>query len=204
LTLSRDQLVPKFAQPASTERWIPPSTPPTDLYVVAIGDVPTALLDDMVARFETKFRMRTRVLPRLLFDRTTFDRARSQRSADELILAIRRRYATIAANRRARVIGVTRGDMYMEGVAKQWLFTFSLRSEDNHVAVVSYARMDPAALGEPPDDARLAARLRKMVATNIGVICYGLPLSRNPRSVLYGQIGGVDDLDRMTESFDPE
>jgi len=32
---------------------------------------------------------------------------------------------------------------------------------------------------------------------------YGLPLSLDPRSALYGQIGGVDELDRMTEHFEP-
>jgi hypothetical protein len=43
-----------------------------------------------------------------------------------------------------------------------------------------------------------------MVMKNVGVLCYGLPLSQNPRSALYGQIDGVEELDRMTESFDPE
>jgi hypothetical protein len=42
-----------------------------------------------------------------------------------------------------------------------------------------------------------------MVAKNIGVIYYGLPVSDNPRSVLYAKIGGVDELDVMTEYFDP-
>ena len=82
-------------------------------------------------------------------------------------------------------------------------FTFSLRSRDQRMAVVSYARMDPANLGDPPDDQLLMTRLRKMIAKNVGIIVYGLPPSRNPRSVLYGNILGVDDLDRMTEEFDP-
>jgi hypothetical protein len=44
------------------------------------------------------------------------------------------------------------------------MVVFSLRSIDDHFAVVSYARMDPAGLGERPDAGRLRARLRKMVA----------------------------------------
>ena len=204
LTFRRDELAETSAETVSTDRWIPPLAPPFDLYVVAIGDVPAALLDDLVSRVDTKFGVRVRVLPRLLFDRATFDRARSQFSADELILAIRRRYATVAADSRARVIGVTRGDMYMETLANQWQFTFSLRSEDNRFAVVSYARMDPAALDGRPDAERLSARLRKMVLKNVGILCYGLPISKNSRSALYGQIDGIDDLDRVTDSFDPE
>jgi hypothetical protein len=42
-----------------------------------------------------------------------------------------------------------------------------------------------------------------MVAKNIGIMYYGLPISQDPRSVLYGQIDGVDELDVMTEYFEP-
>jgi predicted Zn-dependent protease len=133
----------------------------------------------------------------------TFDPVRSQTVADELISAIRQRYATLARDDRARVIGVTPDDMYMQAMRNQWLFTFSLRNSDDHFAVVSYARMDPARLGEPRDEDRLTTRLRKMVAKNIGIMYFGLPLSQDPRSVLYGNIGGVDELDLMTEYFEP-
>jgi predicted Zn-dependent protease len=85
----------------------------------------------------------------------------------------------------------------------QWQFTFSLRSSDDRFAVVSYARMDPSGLGERPDPGRFTARLHKMVAKNIGIMYYGLPISQDPRSVLYGQIDGVDELDVMTEYFEP-
>ena len=43
-----------------------------------------------------------------------------------------------------------------------------------------------------------------MVAKDIGVLYYGLSLSNNPRSALYGGIGGTDELDVMTEYFDPQ
>ena len=49
----------------------------------------------------------------------------------------------------------------------------------------------------------LRSRLTKMVAKNIGVLYYGLPLSNDPRSALYGNIGGTDELDVMTEYFEP-
>ena len=66
-----------------------------------------------------------------------------------------------------------------------------------------YARMNPIGFGNAPDDILLRSRLRKMVTKNIGIMCYGLPLSPNPRSVLYGNIGGTDELDVMTEDFAP-
>ena len=42
-----------------------------------------------------------------------------------------------------------------------------------------------------------------MVTKNIGIICFGLPLSENPRSVLFNNVLGVEELDRMTEDFNP-
>ena len=40
-----------------------------------------------------------------------------------------------------------------------------------------------------------------MVTQNVGVLFFGFPLSDDPRSVLYGDIGGLQELDRMTEKF---
>lgn len=196
-------LAERPAEPRLAEGWVPAERPQTDLYVVAIGDVPAALMDDLTSRLNRRFGIRISLLSQLAFDRVTFDPVRRQLVADELIAAVRRRYPALARDNRARVIGVTPGDMYMEAMAARWRFAFSLRSPDNHFAVVSYARMNPVSLGEFPDDERLRARLRKMVTKNIGIMCYGLPLSRDPRSVLYGDIGGIDELDQMSEYFQP-
>jgi hypothetical protein len=40
-----------------------------------------------------------------------------------------------------------------------------------------------------------------MVTKNIGLLYFGLPVSGDPHSVLYGNVGGIDDLDRMGEDF---
>jgi hypothetical protein len=45
-------------------------------------------------------------------------------------------------------------------------------------------------------------RLRKMVGKNIGVLYFGLPLSNDPRSLLYANIGGPQELDVMSGIFD--
>ena len=166
--------------------------------------MPPDLLNDLTTHFEEKFGIPIAVLSSLLFDRATYDRQRSQTIADELISAVRRRYPRLARDSRARVIAVTPYDMYMREMANQWRFTFSLRSQEDHFAVVSYARMDPARLGGRSDAERLKTRLRKMVAKNIGIMYYGLPISQDRRSVLYGQIGGLRELDEMTEQFEPE
>jgi predicted Zn-dependent protease len=117
---------------------------------------------------------------------------------------VRFRHPTLAKNPRTRVIGITPYDMYMEAMREQWAFTFSLRSADQRLAVISYARMDPANLGDVPDTTLLRSRLRKMVTKNIGIMYFGLAVSDNPRSALFRNILGVDDLDRMTDDFSPK
>ena len=175
-----------------------------ELYFIAIGDVPADMINGLVSHFQTKFEMSIRTLSPLGFDRVTFDPERSQVVAERLIQAARFRHPTLAKKPQTRVIGITPLDMYMEAMREQWAFTFSTRSPDRRFAVVSYARMDPANLGAVPHEILLRSRLRKMVTKNIGIMYFGLPASDNPRSALFRNILSVDDLDRMTEDFNPE
>ena len=45
------------------------------------------------------------------------------------------------------------------------------------------------------------AVLRKMISKNIGIMYYGLEESTDRKSVLYGPILGLDDLDSISEDF---
>ena len=44
-------------------------------------------------------------------------------------------------------------------------------------------------------------RLQKMVTKDIGILYFGLPQSDDPKSVLYKDVLGPMDLDRMSEDF---
>lgn len=175
-----------------------------ELYFVAIGEVPADMIVGLVSHYQTKFGVSIRTLSPLGFDQVTFDPERSQVVAERLIQAVRFRYPTLAKKPQTRVIGITPLDMYMDAMREQWAFTFSTRSPDRRFAVVSYARMDPTNLGAAPNEILLRSRLRKMVTKNIGIMYFGLPASDNPRSALFRNILGVDDLDRMTEDFKPQ
>jgi predicted Zn-dependent protease len=76
--------------------------------------------------------------------------------------------------------------------------------EENRLAIISYARMDAVNLGDPPNDEVLRSRLRKMLTKDVGLMCLGLAMNDNPRSVLDGNGLGVDEVDVMTEEFDPK
>ena len=173
--------VAELDPPATTlkEGWERPPAPPNDLYLVAVGDVPPALMSSLVAGAEQTLGIQVAVLRSLSVDRTLYDPARSQLIAEELIAAVRSQYPTLARNPRARVIAITAQDMYIKARRGTWRFALSLRSNENSVAVVSYARMDPAFLGITRDEELLRSRLRKMVIKNIGIMYYGLPVSRD-------------------------
>lgn len=188
----------------SARTWARPGEALHRLYFVGVGNVRPDLVKELAVHFRQALGINVEELPTLSFDRVTVDNDRSQVVAEELIAAIRRRYPALARDVDTRIIGVTGDDMYLRTMAGSWTFGFSWRSENGHMAVISYARMDPAALGLSPDPAMLRSRVAKMVAKDIGVLYYGLPLSDNPRSALYGNIGGTDELDVMTEYFDPQ
>jgi predicted Zn-dependent protease len=112
--------------------------------------------------------------------------------AERLTEAIRGQ--PISADPNAVIIGLTSADMYI--ASKDWNYAYGMRHGDRW-AVVSSARMS---WGTASDQRRME-RLEKMITKNIGILFYGLPPSSDPRSVLYNNVLGPDDLDRMTEEF---
>ncbi|MBI3028595.1 MAG: hypothetical protein HYY64_03695, partial [Candidatus Rokubacteria bacterium] len=126
------------------------------------------------------------------------DERRRQLIAEELLDLLKRRYPEHARNPQSIVIGVTEGDMYIREV--DWRFAFAKRDGDRF-AVVSSARMDPVNFGYLPDEELLQTRLRKMLSKNIGIMYYKLPQKADRRSVMFGPILGIDDLDSMGEDF---
>lgn len=75
--------------PTLKEGWERPPATPNDLYLVAVGDVPPALMPSLVAGAKQTLGIQVAVLRPLSVDRTMYDAARSQLIADELIAAVR-------------------------------------------------------------------------------------------------------------------
>src|SRR4051812_33984116 len=126
------------------------------------------------------------------------DPSRKQLVAEELIVSIKAKNPELAQDPKAVIIGITDEDMYIRQY--DWRFAFSYRAEDRF-AIVSFARLDPVLYENAPDPALLLLRTQKMVTKNIGVLHYHLAPSGNPRSVLYGNVGGIQELDIMGEDF---
>ena len=102
---------------------------------------------------------------------------------------------TAAADPQGVVIGFTAEDLRIEA-RPDWGWAFGWR--DGSLAVLSSSRMQPRL---PVPGGLEATRLRKMTTKYIGVLYFGLSESGDPRSVLYGRILGVSDLDAMGEDY---
>jgi predicted Zn-dependent protease len=168
------------------------------LYFVPLNKFPAASLTKLINSCKQKTGIEVIVTQPVPFALSTINKERQQVIAEEAIALIKLRYPNIAADPNAIVIGLTDADMYIR--KEKWQYAFSYRKE-RRFAVISSARMNPVNLGGVANDALLESRLRKMVLKNIGSLYYLFPLNHDPRSLLYQDIGGVEDLDKMGEDF---
>jgi predicted Zn-dependent protease len=160
-------------------------------------DADPEIVAGLAEHYARELPLGTGVLAPLTPDAVAWDDSRQQLIAEELALHLRDRFRA-ELDAETTVIGVTSRDMYIRGM--NWRFALSYRVPPR-IAVVSYARMDPRALRQPSDPAVTRARLRKMTAKNIGILVYGLRATSDPRSLMFRDILGVDELDFMVEDY---
>jgi predicted Zn-dependent protease len=164
---------------------------------VPLDDFPLQTVQSLAEHYHTKYQVPVEVRQAVKIPASAYDGARGQLNSSALLAALEEQYPSTSG--RNVVVGLTQYDMYIPDVS--WLYSFSNRRA-NRLAVVSTARMDYGCLDfTKAGPEQQLARLRKMVGKNIGVLYFRLAQSRNPGSMLYYDIGGVQELDRMTEEF---
>jgi len=168
------------------------------VYFVPLDKRQNVLSPALISYYREKYGLELRVLAPVPLPLWTKDESRHQLVAEELVEAIKRAYPQLAANPDAVMIGVTDEDMYISQM--NWSYAFGWRQEERF-AIVSTARMDPAFDKAPADPAMMAARARKMLTKEIGLLYYRLQPSQDYASALYDSIGGVEDLDDMGEDY---
>jgi hypothetical protein len=172
------------------------------LYLARLGDFPLDRAEDLVDYYRSKYGVEATLLPLARLDPAAWDKQRQQVVAEAAIWSIKTVHADVAGDPGAVIIGLISADLYIRK-RPDWRWAFGFRgqgaSDNRRLAVVSTARM-AWPRGRAGDDIT-SVRLRKMVTRYIGLMYFGLPLSKDPRSVLYDDVGGVDDLDRMGEDF---
>jgi hypothetical protein len=166
------------------------------IHFVPLGHFPASKVEDLVAYYRDKFNLTVEVLPAVRLNASVRDADRQQLIAESIIALMKSAYPDLTRDPEAILIGLTGEDMYI--ARYDWQYTFSWR-QDKKFAVVSSARMNLGASFRK--EGLDQERLRKMVSKNIGILYYRLPASDDPASVLYNNVGGVSDLDRMGEEF---
>jgi predicted Zn-dependent protease len=169
------------------------------IYLLPLDGTSTTTINGLTEYYKQKFNVKIEVLPIIPVEAQASDNSRRQLIAEELIETIKRTYQSQLKHPKSIIIGVTADDMYIRQKV-DWRFAFSFRNGDRY-AVVAIARMNPVNLGDPPNEAVMRTRLRKMITKNIGMLLYNLPQNNNPKSVLYSGILGVDELDAIGEDF---
>jgi predicted Zn-dependent protease len=172
---------------------IPSPVVASKVYFQPLSSYPVADAEELASHYRTKFGLSIEVLEPISIPEGAFDRERGQAVAERLIDQIKT-VDVLNEDPNAIVIGLTVVDMYIAELS--WNFAFNWRS-DGHLAVVSTSVMDD--LGA--DRALQMRRLQKMVTKDLGILYYGLRGNDDPGSVLYRNVNGVRELDRMSEDF---
>ena len=195
--------VERSTGPTSSARPVLPDTGPFQRYYPMAADsqiafVPisadASVVSTLADTFAARLRLDTKLQPVYTPSAAARNQARGQLIGEVLAKELQPRCRR-GMTGTPFVIGVTGEDMYLQ-TYPQWRFAFSYRLAPC-VAVVSYFRMQIAASSDVQ-----AARLRKMVAKNLGVLVYGLETTKDPRSLMFDQILGIDDLDFIDDNFD--
>jgi hypothetical protein len=173
-----------------------PSTNRADrsLGLAAIGDFPPGLVSELASFYWKKYGIDVEILLPSPLDQSALDRERDQFVAEDLVASLARSYPKPKSEPGRVIIGLVSKDLYIRS-RPDWHWAFGVRGDSGY-AVISTARM--GSLAEPIEPI-VMSRLRKMVTRDIDVMYYGLPLNDDRNSVLYRDILGLDDLDRMDE-----
>lgn len=190
------RLLSASVQPAAS--W-PPKVAGSKVFFVPIGSFPDDQLDALVRFYHQSYNLDIAVLKNLSLDESAHDSSRQQYVAEKLCDSLRSSFPEFSDNPSQILIGFTTEDIYP--LTNNWRFAFGWRKTGTGTAVVSTARMSLPYRGEGLSFNVPETRLRKMVTKDIGILYYGLPQNRNPKSVLYNQILGIEELDAVSEEF---
>ena len=168
------------------------------VYLVPLGDFPPATIENLAEYYRKRYGIDIMTLPKLELPKAVKSDERKQLIAEELITLIKNVKPELVHDPKAFVIGLTNEDMFIQ--QRDWQYAYSWR-HDAKYAVISSNRMNEGSLFRAASDELTQIRLRKMVTKNIGLLYFHLPQSDNPRSVLYGRVDSLKDLDKMGEEF---
>jgi hypothetical protein len=127
------------------------------------------------------------------------DEGRLQVGAGAVERLVRITYPMLWSDRDVTLLILTGHDLWLENRPQErYAFgTVTVRKAGGGFAIVSTARMDPAAYGKGADSAMLERRMRVLLGKYVALLRYGATPSPDPTSPVYNAIRSPTDLDRM-------
>lgn len=165
------------------------------VYLMPIGPVPQAQLDAAAAEVGT-FNLQFVTLEPIPIDNALGDLDRRQLMAERVTTRLYSEARGRGLDADQLVFGITQADLFLgQHPDHRWVFAYQAPSQT--VTVISTARMNPLASGQPADEGLLESRLRKYVARNLTHLVLRRDWSTDRKCVTYRRIEGVDDLDAL-------
>ena len=168
------------------------------IYLIPLNNYRPDGVQALAKFYHDKYGLAIKVGNPIPIPETVFNTRRRQYESESLLKFLRLELASVLKDSDSVAIALTDEDIFIASTA--WRYAFSYR--DPPLAVVSSANMDYGLFATwPSGRERRDIRFRKMVTKNIGVLYYHLPFSSHCRSVMYGSVGGPQELDVMKEDF---
>ena len=173
--------------------------PKAELYLLPLGAEAVEDTKGLAEYLHDALGLTAQTLPAVVLDERHWNQQRRQWNAEGIVHQIQANQAKLGGRPNAVVIGVTASDIYIPSI--DWRYAFAYR-QTGGFSVLSSARLCGATWEhQAPTEELRVSRLRKVLLKQVGVLYYHLPLSRDPGSVLYSEVLGVEELDRMELRF---
>ena len=171
---------------------------------VVVGVAPDVSVDRLASYASTLLGSPVGILDSIALTRQAeglalIDEQRLQVGADALERLARATYPKLSGDREVTLVILTGHDIWIENSpGLRYAFgAVTVRNGGGGIAVVSSARMDPAAYGQASDPAMLERRLHVLLGKYLALLRYGATPSTDPSSPVYYAVRSPADLDRM-------
>jgi len=171
------------------------------VYLVPFGNVRNVSIQTLTEDLRKRYGLELRQLPSIPPPSWTWNTARHQLAAEDLITAMKLAYPKLAEDPAAILIGFTDDDMYIQEL--KWNYSFSFRDEERF-AVISTAHLsenDEDDDKKPATPETLQKRTLKLLIRDVGFLYYHLQLSSDYGSVMYGDVYDVSELDDIGDEY---
>ena len=154
--------------------------------IIPFGRIPQSILEIIKKALSSTFNLLVEILREERLPTDTFNRFRNQYRSDLLLKFLEKNF-------RGRVFGVTKEDLYTEGLN----FVFGQAKLKGRVAILSIARLDPKFFHQPENERLFEERVEKEAIHEIG---HMLGLTHcDTRGCVMNFSNTIGDVDKKTK-----